>query len=124
MLMALGQFAFEIGSAAYVELRRSTEWRHAETPRFGARAASQYLGPGSETIGLTGAILPGISGKHSALVTLRSMGDDGEARPLVDAQGIVHGNFVIVSIEEGQTHFIDTGQPRKADFSIELRRVS
>lgn len=124
MLLALGQFAFEIGTAAYQELARKTEWRHAETPRFGARPASQFLGVGSESVSLKGVILPGLSGKHSAIVTLRAMGDDGDAYTLVDAQGLVHGDFVILSIDETQTHFIDTGQARRADFSIELRRVA
>uniref|UniRef100_A0A6M3XMY5 Tail protein n=1 Tax=viral metagenome TaxID=1070528 RepID=A0A6M3XMY5_9ZZZZ len=124
MLMALGQFAFEIGTAAYQELARKTEWRHAETPRFGARPASQYLGPGAETISLKGVILPGLSGKHSAIATLRALGDEGDALPLVDAQGLVHGDFVILSIDESHSHFIDTGQARRADFAIELRRVA
>jgi len=124
MLMALGQFAFEIGSAPYLELRRRTDWRHAESPRVGARPASQYLGPGSDKITLAGVILPGLAGRHSALRTLRTMGDDGEAHPLVDAQGLVHGDFVIESIDEAQSLFIDTGQPRRADFTIELRRVA
>lgn len=124
MLMSLGLFAFEIGTAAYQELNRKTDWRHAESPRFGALPASQFLGPGSEAISLTGAILPGLSGKHSALTTLRDMAGEGEAYSLVDARGQVHGNFVILSIEERQSHFIDTGQPRKADFAIELRRIA
>ena len=124
MLLALRQFAFEIGTAAYQELARKTEWRHAESPRFGARPASQFLGVGSESVSLKGVILPGLSGKHSAIVTLRAMGDEGEAYTLVDAQGLIHGDFAILSIDETQTHFIDTGQPRRADFSIELRRVA
>jgi phage protein U len=124
MLMALGQFAFEIGSAPYLELRRRTEWRHAQSSRVGARPASQFVGPGDDTISLAGVILPGMAGRHSALRTLRAMGDDGEALPLVDAQGLVHGDFVIEALEETQSEFIDTGIARKADFSIDLRRVA
>jgi len=124
MLMALGQFAFEIGTAPYLELRRRTEWRHAETQRFGARPASQYLGPGAETISLAGVIFPGVAGRHAALATLRAMGDEGEAHPLVDGRGLVHGDFAIVGLDETQSHFIDTGEPRKADFTLELRRIA
>ena len=124
MLMALGQFAFEIGTAPYQELRRRTEWRHAQSARVGARPASQYVGPGDDTISLTGVLLPGLAGRHSAIRTLRTMGDEGEALPLVDAQGLVHGDFVIEAIDETQSEFIDTGIARRAEFSIELRRVA
>lgn len=124
MLMALGQFTFEIGTAPYRELARSTEYRHAESPRFGARPASQFLGPGNESIRLAGAIVPGLAGRHAALVTLRDMAATGEAQPLVDSSGVVHGDFVILTIDETQSEFIDTGAARKADFTIELRRVA
>ncbi len=124
MLMALGLFAFEIGTAPYLELARKTEWRHAETARFGARPASQYCGPGADTFSLSGIVLPGVAGRHSALRTLREMGDTGEAQTLVAADGLVHGDVVIVSLDERQSEFIDTGVARKADFTLELRRIA
>ncbi len=124
MLMSLGMFAFELGTATYQELARKTDWRHAETPRFGARPAGQFLGPGQDNISLSGVIFPGVSGKHEALRTLRSLGDQGESAPLVDAIGRVHGDFVILSIDERQSVFLDNGVARKADFTIELRRMA
>lgn len=124
MLMALGQFVFEIGSAPYRELSRQTEYRHEETARFGARPASQYVGPGGENVNLTGAIFPGLAGTHSAIETLRQMAGTGEAQPLVDGDGNVHGDFVILSIDETRSEFIDTGAARKSDFTISLRRTA
>ena len=123
MLMALGQFTFEIGTAPYRELARRSEWRHEESARVGAAPASQFLGPSSQSVTLSGLIAPGVAGRHSALQTLREMGDLGEAHPLVDASGLVHGDFVILSIDETRSELIDTGEARKADFSIELRSV-
>ena len=122
MLMAWGQFVFEIGSAPYRELSRQTEYRHEESARFGALPASQYVGPGAENISLAGAIYPGLAGAHSSLDTLREMAATGEAQSLVDGNGTVHGEFVILSIDETQTEFIDTGGARKADFTIAFRR--
>ena len=123
MLMALGLFTFEIGTAAFQDLVRRTEWRHAETPRFGARPASQFLGPGAETFSLSGIVLPGLSGRHSAIRTLRDMAASGEAHALVDARGTVHGDCVIVSLDERQSEFLNTGEARRADFTLELRRI-
>ena len=124
MLMSLGLFAFETGSAPFQQLARRSEWRHGETERVDAAPAGQYLGPGNDTVTLSGIIAPGIAGKHSALRTLREMASEGEAHPLVDAQGYVYGDFAILSLDETRTNFIDTGEARKADFSIELRSVS
>jgi hypothetical protein len=123
MLMSLGMFGFELPTLAYQELSKKTEWRHASSDRFGARPASQYLGPGADAVTLSGVLLPGISGSFAALATLKEMGDQGEAQPLVDGTGRVHGAFVILSIDERQSFFTQDGVPRKTDFTIELRRA-
>lgn len=123
MLMALGMFGFELPTLAFQELAKRTEWRHATSDRFGARPASQYLGPGADTVTLSGTLLPGVSGTFASIETLKGMGNQGEAFPLVDGTGRVHGAFVILSIDERQSMFIREGLPRKTDFTIELRRV-
>ncbi|MBH9536917.1 phage tail protein [Novosphingopyxis sp. YJ-S2-01] len=124
MLLSLGLFAFGTDSAGYQQLSRKTDWRHEDSPRFGARPAVQFCGPGKDDITLSGVILPGVSGRHEAMRTLRDLGDQGEAWPLVDALGRVHGDFIIASIDEGQSVFLDNGVARRADFTVELRRVS
>jgi phage protein U len=52
MLMSLGMFAFALPTLAHDELQRRMDWRHARTARIGARDATQYVGPGDETISL------------------------------------------------------------------------
>ena len=122
--MSLGMFAFEMGTVPFQELGRSTEWRHGSTPRFGARPASQYLGPGDDKVTLTGALIPGFAGTHASLRSLKEMADQGEAWPLVDGSGRVHGIFRIDRIDDRQGQFLDNGVPRRSDFTIELARVS
>lgn len=124
MLMSLGMFGFELPTLAFQELGKKTEWRHASTDRFGARPASQYLGPGSDAVSLSGTLLPGTSGTFGALATLKDMGDQGDGFPLVDGTGVVHGAFAILSIDERQSVFIEGGIPRRIDFTIELKRLS
>jgi phage protein U len=124
MLMSLGMFGFEIGTVPFQELARTTEWRHASTPRYQARPASQFLGPGDDGVTLTGALLPGVAGSFSALETLKRMGDTGEHWPLVDGTGKVHGIYRLEKISEQESNFLVGGIPRKSDFTIELKRVA
>jgi len=122
MLAALGLFVFDLPTALFDELERRSDWRHTSVPRFGARPASQYVGPGPDTINLRGALVPEIAGRQAALETLRTMADDGEAWPLVDGAGRVFGNFVIVALDERQGWFVDNGVPRRIDFNLQLER--
>lgn len=123
MLMSLGLFVFTIGTAAYQELQRQTEWRHAANQRVGARAAYQFVGAGTDTITLSGWVATGQMGTPVAINLLRNMGDTGKAWVLVDGIGRFHGVYVITSLSETGTYFTRTGQPRKIEFSLSLTRI-
>lgn len=122
-LMALGMFLFEIGTLAYDEMQRKTDWQHARSPRIGARDATQYVGPGDETISLSGAVYAEIADGRVSLDDLRTMADDGEALPLVDGSGTVYGNYVITALDERHAFMMSDGRARRIDFGIELLRV-
>lgn len=122
MLATLGLFAFETSTAAFDELERRTEWRHAQTSRFRARPSSQFAGPGDDVRTLTGSI-PIEIGEVEALETLRDMGDSGDDYPLVDGRGKVHGQHVILDLNIREREHLADGTPRITDFSITLRRV-
>lgn len=123
MLMTLGTFVFSIDAAAYDQLQRSVAWRHARTERVGAIAASQYVGPGEDTIELSGVIAPPLTGRHASLDTLREMGDTGRPWALVSGTGRVIGPYAITTLRETRTHFLANGQPRKVEFTLSLARV-
>ena len=123
MLMALGQFVFQLPDLAYHELRRSTAWRHPGNSRVGAREARQYVGPGEDTITLSGVLVPEIAGKRLSLTTLRTMADTGDAYALVGGTGNVLGAWVIDHLQEGATHFTPDGVPRRTEFTISLART-
>jgi phage protein U len=124
MMMSLGQFVFSLSTLAYQELHRRTSWRHASTSRVGGRNARQFVGPGDDSITLTGWFAPdqGI-GKLASLTELRTMGDDGDAYVLVDGTGTVYGAFVIEGLDEGQTLHQKDGTPRRIEFTLNLTRV-
>lgn len=123
MMMALGDFVFELRGAAYQDFQRQTEWRHASQSRIGQRPASQFLGPGPDTITLSGTLLPELTGGRATLDELRAMGDRGEAWPLVEGSGRIYGLHKIRSVSETATVFFPDGVPRKIEFSLVLERV-
>jgi phage protein U len=123
MLASLGQFVFGLPTLAYQELQRRTAWKHPTTSRVGARDASQYAGPGEDTITLTGLLAPQLTGTLASLVELRAMADTGHAYVLVDGAGRVYGAYVIESIDEGQSMHQADGVPRRVEFTINLRRT-
>lgn len=122
-LMALGMFIFELPSLAFDELQRKTDWQHARAPRVGARDATQFVGPGAETISMSGSVYLEISGGRVSLDDLRMMADDGDALPLVAGNGTVFGNFVIERLDERHAYMLADGTPQRIDFAIDLLRV-
>jgi uncharacterized protein len=122
MLMCLGQFVFSLTTIAHQELQRKTKWRHARTNRVGARAASQFLGPGEDTITLPGVILPEF-GSRVSLDEIHTMADTGEAFVLVDGNGRSYGRYVITDKDETGSVLDQIGRPQRIEFTITLERV-
>lgn len=122
-MMTLGTFVFSLPTLAYQQLQRSNEWRHATSERVGARAAHQYVGPGQETIDLSGTVAPELTAGEVSLNTLRDLAEDGRPLPLVDGRGYVYGAYVVKSINEGKTLFFRDGAARQIEFQLSLLRV-
>lgn len=123
-LAALGMFAFTTDSTLFDKLTRSRDWRHERTERFGAIAASQFVGPGADKITLTGRLVPEVLGRYGALETLVEMADTGDAYPFMDGRGRVLGHFTIDRVDEGHDSLTEDGMARVKDFTIELTRVA
>jgi hypothetical protein len=123
MLMALGQFVFGLDTLAFQELQRQTKWKHASASRVGARDARQFLGPGEDTVTVSGTLVPELTGKLESLTDLRAMADAGAAYALVDGAGTVYGAFLIEGLDEGQTLHHPDGTPRRVDFTLNLTRT-
>lgn len=122
MMMAFGTFVFSLSDLAYQQLQRQMSWRHASSERVGARAARQFLGPGEDSIELSGLILPPLTGDVASLETLRDMAGQGAAQALVDGSGNVYGQFAIESLRETQTLHFPDGTPRRIEFQLTLTR--
>lgn len=123
MLYALGMFVFDSSTALPDSLSRRRDWRHDRTERFGARAASQFTGPGEDKITLAGTLVPELAGDYSSIEMLAKMADEGEALPLLDGLHTNIGTYVIVAIDEDKTNLLDNGRARQNAFTIDLSRV-
>lgn len=123
MMMALGTFVFALKPIAFQQLERAADWRHSSSSRVGARAAHQYVGPGEETIELSGLIAPELTGDPASLDTLRDLANVGRPLSLVDGTGLVYGAFVLTSIKETRTLFFADGAARRIEFQLSLLRV-
>jgi uncharacterized protein len=62
VMMALGRYRFGLSTAAYDSLERTAQWRWPTQDVLGAHPVRQYVGPGSQTIVLSGKVLPHYKG--------------------------------------------------------------
>ncbi|AZD34883.1 Phage protein U [Pseudomonas chlororaphis subsp. aurantiaca] len=115
-------YYFNLDTAAFDELRRSTEFRWASQERLTRRPAQQAVGMGEEKITLKGAIFPGFKGGIKQLDTLRSIGARLAPVTLTTGYGDVLGTWCLKSLEEDQSELMQGGIPRKQGFTLEFVR--
>jgi phage protein U len=122
-LLSIGLFVFGVPRTTFDELERSSSWRWGESERYGARAASQFLGPGAETLTLNGVLVPEIAGHYSDIERLREMAATGEVWPVMLGTGRLLGTYRIDAIDDRWRNLIGGGLPRTIEFSVDLTRV-
>jgi len=122
VMMMLASYPFMLDSAAYQQLKRSSEYRWKQLDRIGRKPAQQYMGPGADQITLSGEILPHWKGGFYQVDAMRAQA--AGSRPLVLLEGyggFVLGPWVILKIEETRGELMADGSPRVISFSLTLR---
>jgi len=69
--------------------------------RFGARAASQYAGPGGDLVTIVALIAPEIVGSYVSIDRLIDMAYTVDNWPLVDGMGYLLGHYYIEAMDLG-----------------------
>ena len=132
--MILGLFPFMINTTTYNKLQRNFDYKWAEKDRlphpkyknFGIGGpALQFMGPGSQTISLDGAIYPGQKGMGISLVAIRAMANSGKPLILMSFTGGIMGRWIIKKIDETNSEYAKVNKmvtPRKIEFNLSLQR--
>lgn len=124
VMMMVGGFKFMLTTAAYQQLRRTTEYRWPAQDRFGQLAALQATGPGADQITLPGVVFPEFNGGLGQLDALRALAAAQEPQLVVDGRGTIMGRWVIESVDEDQEIFAGRGAPLKQGFTVKMRKFS
>ncbi|SCC62581.1 phage tail protein [Kosakonia oryziphila] len=123
MMLALGLFVFMRQTLPFQNLNRNSTFTWSSNARVGKRAAYQYIGPGEDTLEMTGALYPELTGGVLSLSALRLMAEQGGKWPLIDGTGMIYGVYVISGVRENGSEFYSDGSPRKISFTLNLTRV-
>lgn len=120
-MLALGDFRFEIGTAAYQTLVRTQAYRWEKQDRIGRLPALQFVGADLQTVELDGVIYPAFRGGLGQVRAMRALAARGEPLDLVAGTGDVLGRWCIVEVSETGSVFLDDGRPRKIEFALKLQ---
>jgi phage protein U len=115
-------YYFNLDTAAFDELSRSSEFRWASQERLSRRPAQQAVGMGEEKLTLKGTIYPGFKGGLKQLDTLRAIGARLQPLTLTTGYGEVIGTWCLKTINDEQGAFLHGGIPRKQGFTLEFVR--
>ncbi|WP_041793833.1 phage tail protein [Pararhodospirillum photometricum] len=121
-LATLGLFVFDLTTAPWDNRQRATPHRWGSKERAGAAPAYQYLGPGEETLTLSGALMPELTGGVACLDRLRAMAAEGKSWILVDGIGRNAGRWFIREVNETSTYHLPNGVARRVEFTLSLVR--
>ena len=134
-MLMLGPIFFELKTAAYQTLQRSTQYTWAELPRLnpgsipvlkniGASGpAAQFINLGNDTIHLEGIIYSELSnGSQSFISFMRFTAGLGLPLPLLSCDGSILGVWIIERIDQTNSIFAARGMPRKIEFKLDLKR--
>lgn len=125
--MALGPFAFEAIGFGYDGVGRRVQTPWAEVKVAQSLDRLQWLGPTSEEVTIKGVLFPESHGGQGSLDGIVSASMSGTPLMLVsgsEAEGLIHGQFAVQSIDEDRSLHNHLGTPRKNAYTITLKRVS
>ncbi|MFL0003453.1 phage tail protein [Klebsiella variicola] len=123
MMMVLGLFVFQLRTVPYQQLQYQRNWRHVTNNRVNRRPTTQFLGPDNDQLTLSGVLMPEVTGGRLSLLALELMAEQGKAWPLIEGGGTIYGMYVIESLNQTKAEFFVSGEARKIEFSLGLKRV-
>lgn len=123
MMMTLGLFVFMLETVPYQELQLQRSWRFPSNSRVGFRPSLQFAGPDTDTLTLSGVLLPELTGGRLSLYALEQIAELGRAWPLIEGSGTIYGMYVIESLSQTKAEFFSNGACRRIEFTLTLKRA-
>ncbi|WP_244744927.1 phage tail protein [Paraburkholderia terricola] len=115
-------FHFNLSTAAFDKLRRTTKYRVASQERLNRQEALQAVSQGGETITLSGVVFAASGAGAKQIDALRAIGDRMVPVQLTTGYGEVLGRWYLQGVDEEQEALMSDGAPRKQTFSLEFGR--
>ncbi|QDQ83651.1 phage tail protein [Paraburkholderia megapolitana] len=115
-------FHFNLSTAAFDRLRRTTKYKVASQERLNRQEALQAVSQGGETITLSGVVFAASGAGARQLDALRAIGGRMVPVLLTTGYGEVLGRWYLQGVEEEQEALMSDGTPRKQTFSLEFGR--
>ena len=122
VMLALGDFRFSLATAAYQSQRKTAAWRWPGQERISREPALQFVGPGEQSMELSGVIYPYHAGGLGQMDIMRAEAEKGEPLFLTDGLGNYWGKWVLTRVEETQKLFFADDTPRKIEFKLSLKK--
>nr|WP_090518779.1 phage tail protein [Paraburkholderia sediminicola]SDO43012.1 hypothetical protein SAMN05192547_101632 [Paraburkholderia sediminicola] len=115
-------FHFNLSTAAFDKLRRTTKYKVASQERLNRQEALQAVSQGGETITLSGVVFAASGPGARQIDALRAIGDRMVPVQLTTGYGDVLGRWYLQGVDEEQEALMSDGAPRKQTFSLEFGR--
>ncbi|MET3234198.1 UNVERIFIED_ORG: phage protein U/uncharacterized protein YoxC [Burkholderia sp. 1263] len=115
-------FHFNLSTAAFDKLRRTTKYKVASQERLNRQEALQAVSQGGETITLSGVVFAASGAGARQIDALRAIGDRMVPVQLTTGYGEVLGRWYLQGVDEEQEALMSDGAPRKQTFSLEFGR--
>ncbi|MBY6242220.1 phage tail protein [Methylosinus sp. Sm6] len=122
VLMGWGPHRFEVGRAAFEELRRRVHARWEKHAIIGRRPAGQYLGPGEEIVSLRGTIYPVDQGGGVELLIAALLADcrAGATHILLSESGDIAGPHRLEAAQTVESFHLPDGTPQKLVYDLDF----
>lgn len=123
MLMALGQFNFEIGDTIYQAIMDEMEGRYREINPIAGQTRYHFAGLGAETKTLEGVFYPLKHGGMASLEAFKAQTKTGGYLIMMSAFGFYLGAWSVRRVSVTNTYLLKGNTPQRVEFSVELLSV-
>lgn len=123
MLFMIGSVQVDVRPFNVDQVTRSAAADLAEKATLSGRKPIEFMGPGEDTLTLSGQLLPSKLGGLNELETVRSLMEQGAVLPVMRGDGSRLGSYMITRLREAHRDLLRDGVGFTIRHTITLKRV-